>query len=395
VAAARPTPSVQSFFQDPGAGRVQPAPVVQAVPAIQVARAARPDPVPAASVGLPVPLEGEPGPNTAVASTWEPAQRVEVEQAAYAPEGAPPPLTTSRAAIDIPPARPQPIASTGPTTGIVVEDPGLPPPPPPGPPVAPVVAGPVHGGHPIAGRLKAVPAPVPGVPREFEKQTLPNYVIEPPDILLIESTQDLPDQRIRGQHLVTPDGYVRIGIYGSVFVAGLTIDQARSAIAEQLGKRIEKFDIKSLSVDVLAYNSKVYYVITDGAGFGEQVYRIPYTGNETVLDAIAQINGLPTVASKKKIWLARATPGDHGVPHKLPIDWCGITQGGLASTNYQIFPGDRVYVASDTLISIDSWLGKVLNPIERVLGATLLGSSTVNSIRSGGTGTGTGTGGFR
>jgi polysaccharide export outer membrane protein len=366
--------------------------VASAVPAQgAIARAARPDPIPAATVGRPVPLEGEPGPNTAIASTWEPATRVEVEQAGYVPEGAPPPLAVSRAAIDVPPLRPQPIAASPPTTG--VEDLGV----QLAPPVSPPMHGPevVHGGHHAAGpRLKPVAAGVPGVPREFEKQTLPTYVIEPPDILLIESTQDIPDQKIRGQHLVSPDGFVRIGIYGSVFVAGLTIDQARSAIAEQLGKRIEKFDIKSLNVDVLAYNSKVYYVITDGAGYGEQVYRIPFTGNETVLDAIAQINGLPTVASKKKIWLARATPGDHGVPHVLPIDWCGIAQGGLASTNYQLFPGDRLYVASDTLLAIDSKLGKILNPIERLFGVTLLGSSTVNSIRNGGTG-GTGTTPFR
>ena len=53
-----------------------------------------------------------------------------------------------------------------------------------------------------------------------------------------------------------------------------------------------------MSVDVLAYNSKVYYVIMDGGGYGQQIVRLPCTGNETVLDAIAQVNGLPQVASK-------------------------------------------------------------------------------------------------
>ena len=48
-------------------------------------------------------------------------------------------------------------------------------------------------------------------------------------------------------------------------------------------------------MDVLAYNSKVYYVITDGGGAGEQVYRIPSNGNETVLDAIAAIEGIVAV----------------------------------------------------------------------------------------------------
>ena len=28
----------------------------------------------------------------------------------------------------------------------------------------------------------------------------------------------------------------------------------------------------------------------------------------------------------------------------LPVDWCGIVQRGNTSTNYQLMPGDRVYV---------------------------------------------------
>src|SRR5581483_3121843 len=113
------------------------------------------------------------------------------------------------------------------------------------------------------------------VPKEFHKQALPPYVVEPPDVLLIESTQKIADQPIRGQHLVRPDGTVGLGIYGSVFVSGMTLDEAKVAIANVLAQRIKDFDIKNLNVDVLAYNSKVYYIITDGGGYGEQVYRVP------------------------------------------------------------------------------------------------------------------------
>ena len=58
---------------------------------------------------------------------------------------------------------------------------------------------------------KAVGAPPSYVPTELNKVSLPPYVIEPPDILLIESTQRIPDQPIRGQHLVRPDGTVSLG----------------------------------------------------------------------------------------------------------------------------------------------------------------------------------------
>jgi len=54
-----------------------------------------------------------------------------------------------------------------------------------------------------------------------------------------------------------------------------------------------------VNVDVMAYNSQVFYVILDGGGTGEQVQRFPVTGNETVLDAIAAVQGLSEVAIAK------------------------------------------------------------------------------------------------
>jgi polysaccharide export outer membrane protein len=243
----------------------------------------------------------------------------------------------------------------------------------------------------------------PAAPREFCKRALSSYIIEPPDVLAIEGIGKLgdPSLPITGPHLVRPDGTVGLGTYGSVFVAGLTIDQAKDALAALILSRQEKLTIQQiregLKVDVAAYNSKFYYIIADGGGYGETVVRIPCTGNELVLDALSQIQGLPAVASKKLIWVARAMPDEHGHSHPyiLPVDWCGITQRGSAATNYQIYPGDRIYVNSDPLIRTDSRLAKVLAPIERLLGVTLLTSSVINSIKNGGSGgsggSGTGT----
>jgi len=75
-------------------------------------------------------------------------------------------------------------------------------------------------------------------------------------------------------------------------------------------------------VDVSGFNSSVYYVITDRPGQGELVVRVPVTGNETVLDAMAQIYGLPATASKKRIWLSRPVPADAGC-EQIPADRLG------------------------------------------------------------------------
>jgi len=138
-----------------------------------------------------------------------------------------------------------------------------------------------------------------------------------------------------------------------------------------------------VSVDVYAYNSKFYYVITDFAGSGEQVVRLPHTGNETVLDSVSLVGGLSAVSSKK-IWVARPAPTDCGNDQILPVDWCGITRRGQVKTNYQLMPYDRVYILGQPLTKVDTYMARVLAPINRALGAALLGTSVSNAFNSNG-----------
>ena len=150
---------------------------------------------------------------------------------------------------------------------------------------------------------------------------------------------------------------------------------------EALGKYGPKPEAIFVIVDVIAYNSKRYYVILDGGGYGEQVYPFPIYGSETVLDAIGNVNGLHAVASKRNIWVARRCPHPGQPWQILPVDWVGITQHGITVTNYQVMPGDRIYVKAQKLVTIDTNLARILTPIERLLGVTLLGASTVNNIQ--------------
>ena len=192
-------------------------------------------------------------------------------------------------------------------------------------------------------------------------------------------------QQTRGEHLVRPDGTIGLGIYGSVYVTGMTLGQAKCAIEQFLSQFL--YD-PQISIDVYSYNSKVYYVIIDGGGYGELVYTFPSMGNETVLDAIGKINGSPPVSSKKRIWVARPAPACSECDQILPVNWRAITQGGSTLTNYQIFPGDRIYVQADCLIWFDNALAKIIAPIERLFGVTLLGAETVYTIKNNGNSSG-------
>ena len=146
-------------------------------------------------------------------------------------------------------------------------------------------------------------------------------------------------------------------------------------------KQLSKYvDSPEVSVDVIAYNSKVYYVITQGAGLGDNVRRVPITGNDTVLDALGAINGLSQVSSTK-MWIARPSPSNPAHGTILPVDYAGITQRGATATNYQIMPGDRLFIAEDRTTAFNNWLTKETMPIERVLGTISLGTATIEGIK--------------
>ncbi len=303
------------------------------------------------------------------------------------------------------------------------------------------------------------PLPIAGVPKELEKTTHPTYIVEPPDILLIEGYKGVPKgphviepldvlavdladapanaplrglltvdpegtlnlgpayggsvsvagksvpeaklviekflavaaklkapvielslaqsraiQRVSGAHLVQPDGTVNLGTYGSVMVTGLTMADVKKAIEAQLALKLQDPEV---SVAIQGFNSKVIYVVSDGGGSGQSIVRLPCTGNETVLDAISQVNGLSSIASTRDIWIAR--PSGSGC-QRLPVNWNAVVSSADPSTNYQLLPGDRVYVAAQKLVAIDIRMGRLFAPVERLLGIILLGNGAVRTL---------------
>jgi polysaccharide export outer membrane protein len=184
-------------------------------------------------------------------------------------------------------------------------------------------------------------------------------------------------QLVRGQHLVRPDGTVSLGSYGSVVVVGRTVREAKALVEEQLSKFLQAPEV---ILDVVGYNSKLYYIVFDFGGAGQQLVRMPITGNDTVMDAISQVNGLTAVSDPRGVWVARSAAA--GEPDQiLPVDWVGLTRRGRSETNYQLMPNDRIFVRAYTMTAVDTTLARLLSPVERLLGATLLGTSTYRELR--------------
>ena len=172
---------------------------------------------------------------------------------------------------------------------------------------------------------------------------IPPYVIAPPDVLRVEvydkSRNVFPVGF--GHHCVGPDGRVNLGGLGSVYVAGMTIDEARTAIEKAAATSIES---PQVIVDVDAVKSKLYYVIQESNN-GDTVVSVPITGNETVLDAIAQIGGL-NAAGLTLVYIVRQPLSGLVSPATIPVEWSKIARGESETTNYQLLPGDRLFIST-------------------------------------------------
>ena len=199
----------------------------------------------------------------------------------------------------------------------------------------------------LRSRKEADRVPVRGVidpdqPRELDKTSMPRYVVEPPDELDVTVKPTLPDWMI-GSFTVQPDGVIDLGLYGDVYVAGLTLEQVEAKVAEQLMlealSRGQKPDEPyRVSARITNSQSKVYYVMGTVASEGA----FPLRGNETVLDAILQA-GLKSNSLPEKAYLSRPHPVG-GPCQVLRIDWAAIKENADTLTNYQLFPGDRIIV---------------------------------------------------
>ncbi len=206
-----------------------------------------------------------------------------------------------------------------------------------------------------------------GVPTELAKDILPAHRVEAGDVLVIEPNDFNSPVRLSSDQTVQQDGTIELGAYGRLRVAGMSAEeiqgrvqqvvtqqevakqQARVALAahrsQGLGVPVEEPERVDYGVTVRLVNkdSAIYYVMGEVNAPGSY----PLVGHETVLDAVIAAGGLSDRANDHKIILTRPQLGQEALI--VPICYQQILQLGDVSTNYQLMPGDRIYVPSLTL----------------------------------------------
>ena len=242
------------------------------------------------------------------------------------------------------------------------------------------------------------------MPTESTKAPLDVYIIEIGDTILLEATNFDATVQLPGDQVVKPDGYISLGECGRLMVMNKTIEQVqvesqllvdqhtrrkleitfevkrRQRQAERERERVKNLktggvDDEKVAADDLElgaqeedeqrlvldraisnaliknkvnsrlvnWDSKRIYVLGEVNSPGSFVF----LGNETILDAILEAGGLNTNANQHQIIISR--PSDcNSCRTVMQVCYDQVVQLGDTSTNYQLQPGDRVFVPTLT-----------------------------------------------
>ncbi len=182
------------------------------------------------------------------------------------------------------------------------------------------------------------------------------YTLEPPDLITITSKRV---REINGHsETIRPDGRITLPLLGSIYIAGMTPEQASAHLATLAQEYYEDADV---SLRVTSYRSKKIFV------FGEVSLpgAIPYDGTNTVLKTMAICQ--PTrLSDPSKIQILRPSP-DGELRKRMTIDLDRIVQEGDTTLDAMLQDGDIIYVPPNPFAAVGLALQQVLLPVQPIV----------------------------
>ena len=230
------------------------------------------------------------------------------------------------------------------------------------------------------------------VPKELANEPQAVYHVGIGDSILVETVNFDASIRLPGDQVVRPDGTISLGQFGKLSVVNKTVEQiqseAQSSInrylenelqrefeSEQQRQRLEQTEGDSalqlpveesatkeqqvllarriadvlkknqVSARLVNWESKKIYVLGEVNSPGA----FQYNGHQNVLDGIIEAGGLTSKANHHEIIVARPTTCD-SCRIVMKVCYDQIVQLGDSSTNYQLQPGDRVFIPALTFL---------------------------------------------
>ena len=200
-----------------------------------------------------------------------------------------------------------------------------------------------------------------------------NYILHPPDEIEVRCTK-VPEINLQRQ-IIRPDGKIAFEALGEIEVAGKTPAQV-AALLHNKAKDLYNLPGQSpVDVRVVAFRSKVYYVLGEVARPGPQVY----TGRDTVLTALANANILIT-AWEECTQVIRPSEKKDKKPRIFKMNLQDMMYRGDTSKNVLLQEGDIIYVPPTVLAAIGNVVAELVRPIGLALSPVL----TATRIAEGG-----------
>jgi len=193
------------------------------------------------------------------------------------------------------------------------------------------------------------------------------YKVGPPDELEVE-VRDNRD--LNARVTIRPDGYITLPLLRDVYVADMTPMQISEKLDQEYANYLKD---SQTTVTVVGFNSKKVYVFGEVGQPGPQ----QFSGDMTVVEAIARARGVTTRAATGKVRLVRPDPD--GSEKVFRIDLDDITIKGQSLANLQMNQDDIVYVPPTVLAKVGYAIDSVMWPFRGIL-TPLYGYSAIKNI---------------
>jgi hypothetical protein len=102
------------------------------------------------------------------------------------------------------------------------------------------------------------------------------------------------------------------------------------------------FALSQVAALCVAALMPTYTVHVREATAPERAVPVPLVSTVTIMDAVEALKRSPSELARMDLWIVRREAG--GKVRVLPVDWVGIRQRGLTTTNYVILDGDRLFL---------------------------------------------------
>jgi len=195
--------------------------------------------------------------------------------------------------------------------------------------------------------------------------TAKNYILQPPDEIEIHCSK-VPEVHLQRQQ-IRPDGKVSFEALGEVQAAGKTPKELTEILQEKIVLLYALTGENPIDVRVVAYQSKVYYVLGEVAFPGPKIS----TGRDTVLTALA--TSRPTIlAWKGRVRVIRPSTNENVKPKIFELDYDKMMSKGDTSKNVLLEEGDIIYVPPTVLAWVSMKVEEVVRPIGRAFSAVYI-----------------------